>query len=85
MHTYFSFQNALALVAAGEGVTLVPALALESLPTDGVDTLDIPGLGMRRVVLRSLTRSRSASRTLDTATTLIREAAAAFSYEPSGL
>jgi molybdate transport repressor ModE-like protein len=85
VHTYFSFQNALALVAAGEGVTLFPALALEALPTEGVDALDIPGLGMRRVVLRSLTRSRRGSPTLDTATTLIREASAAFSYEPSGI
>ena len=84
-HVYFSYQNALALVAAGEGVTLAPALALELLPTDGVDTLDIPGLGMRRVVLRHLTRSRTASPTLDTATSLVREAAAAFSYESSGL
>ena len=84
-HVYFSYQNALALVAAGEGVTLAPALALELLPTDGVDTLDIPGLGMRRVVLRHLTRSRTASPTLDTATGLVREAAAAFSYESSGL
>jgi hypothetical protein len=50
-----------------------------------VDALDIPGLGMRRVVLRSLTRSRRGSPTLDTATTLIREASAAFSYEPSGI
>jgi molybdate transport repressor ModE-like protein len=84
-HTYFSYQNALALVAAGEGITLVPALVLELVPIHGVDLLDIPGLGMRRVVLRHLTRSRTASPTLDTATGLIREAAAAFSYEPSGL
>ena len=84
VHTYYSFQNALALVAAGEGVTLVPSLALEGLRTDGVDELDIPGLGMRRVALRHLTRSRGASPSLDTATSLIREAAAAFSYEPSG-
>jgi DNA-binding transcriptional LysR family regulator len=85
VHSYFSYQNALALVASGEGVTLAPALALESLSTEGVDTLDIPGLGMRRLVLRHLTRSRGASPALDTAVTLIREAAAAFSYEPSGL
>ena len=84
VHTYYSFLNALALVAAGEGVTLVPSLALEGLRTDGVDELDIPGLGMRRVALRQLTRSRGASPSLDTATSLIREAAAAFSYEPSG-
>lgn len=84
-HTFFSYQNALALVAAGEGVTLAPALALESLPTDGVDLVDIPGLGMRRVVLRHLTRRRADSPILTTATALIREASAAFSYEASGI
>ena len=84
VHTYYSFQNALALVAAGEGVTLVPSLAIEGLPTAGVDALDIPGLGMRRVALRYLTRSRGASPLLDTAVSLIREAAASFSYESSG-
>ena len=84
VHTYYSVQNALALVAAGEGVTLVPSLALEGLRTDGVDALDIPGLGMRRVVLRHLTRTRGASPSVDTVTSLIREAAASFSYEASG-
>ena len=84
VHTYYSFQTAVALVAAGEGVTLIPSLAIEGLRTDGVDALDIPGLGMRRVALRHLTRSRGASPLLDTAITLIREAAAAFSYEASG-
>jgi DNA-binding transcriptional LysR family regulator len=84
-HTYATYQNALALVAAGEGVTLAPALALETLPTGGVDLLDIPGLGMRRVVLRHLARRRPTSPTLSTGIGLVREAAAAFSYESSGL
>lgn len=84
VHTYYSYQNALALVAAGQGVTLIPALALEALPTDGIDVLDIPGLGMRRVVLRHLTRRRDTSTALETAIGLVREAAAGFSYEESG-
>jgi molybdate transport repressor ModE-like protein len=84
-HTFFSYQNALALVAAGQGITLAPALALESLATKDVELLDIPGLGMRRVVLRHLSRSSAASPTFATATVLIREAAAAFSYETSGM
>jgi DNA-binding transcriptional LysR family regulator len=83
VHTFYSFQNALALVAAGEGVTLIPSLAIEGLGAEGVDALDIPGLGMRRVALRHLTRSRGASPSLDTAISLIREAAASFSYEAS--
>lgn len=85
IHTFLSYQNAIAMIAAGEGIALIPALALESLHTRGVDALDIPGLGMRRVVLRHLTRSRAASPTLETAINLVREAAAAFSYEESGL
>ena len=76
--------HALALVAAGEGITLVPSLALEAFTTEGVDALDIPGLGMRRIVLRHLSRSRGRNALLETTTTLIREAAAAFSYEPTG-
>jgi DNA-binding transcriptional LysR family regulator len=83
VHTFYSFQNAVGLVAAGEGVTLVPSLAMENLRTDGVDALDIPGLGMRRVALRHLARGRGAEPVLDTAIGLIREAAASFSYEAS--
>lgn len=78
-HVYYGFQNALALVAAGEGLTLAPSLALEALPTDDVDVLEIPGLGMRRIVLRHL-RS-GGSPTFDTAVGLIREASAAFTFE----
>ena len=81
-HTFYSFENALALVAAGEGVTLVPSLALERLSTDGVDVLDVPGLGMRRIVLRTL--RRGGSTVLDTVVGLVREASASFTYEPSG-
>jgi DNA-binding transcriptional LysR family regulator len=78
-HVTYSTQTALALVAAGEGVALVPSLALVGYASEGVDALDVPGLGMRRVVLRLLTRAR-ASATLETATMLLREAAAAFSF-----
>ena len=77
------FQNALALVAAGEGVTLIPSLAIEGLGTEGVDAPGHPGAGHAFVALRHLTRSRGASPSLDTAIGLIREAAASFSYEAS--
>ena len=83
-HTYYNNATAVALVAAGEGVTLIPALALETLDVSGVDALDVPGLGMRRIVLRHLTRSRGPSSLLETAITLVREAAAGFSYAPTG-
>jgi molybdate transport repressor ModE-like protein len=81
-HTYYSFENALALVRAGEGVTLMPSLALERLATHGVDVLDIPGLGMRRIVLRSLRRSGGS--VFDTVAGLVREASASYTWESSG-
>ena len=77
-HTYYSFENALALVRAGEGVTLVPSLALERLSTTDLDVLDIPGLGMRRIVLRSLRRSSGSA--FDTVAALVREASASFTW-----
>ena len=81
-HTYYNNATAVALVAAGEGVTLIPALALETLDVSGVDALDVPGLGMRRIVLRHLNRSRGPSNLLEAAISLVREAAARFSYAP---
>ena len=57
--------------------------AAQSVPAGLLPLLDIPGLGMRRVALRHLTRSRGASPSLDTAIGLIREAAASFSWEAS--
>jgi DNA-binding transcriptional LysR family regulator len=52
VHQYQDTLTALALVAAGEGVAIVPTLALSGVSRDGVDVLDVPGLGTRRIVLR---------------------------------
>ncbi|TWH01762.1 hypothetical protein L615_001600000540 [Nocardioides sp. J9] len=57
----------------------MPALALQSLATDGIEALDLPGLGMRRIVLRYLTQRRN-SPSLDALIQLVRETAADFSY-----
>ena len=74
VHRYFATQTALALVAAGEGMALIPMLALHGLPLEGVETLDVPGLGTRRIVLRSHFRGKQAHRLLAPVTTLIRDA-----------
>lgn len=74
VHRYFATQTALALVAAGEGMALIPMLALHGVSHDGVETLDVPGLGTRRIVLRSLARGKQASILLDAITGLIRDA-----------
>lgn len=51
-HSFYDFGVALALVAAGEGVALLPALALRAGVPDGVEVVTMPGLGSRRIVAR---------------------------------
>lgn len=51
-HVYYDFDVALALVAAGQGVGLLPALALQGELPDGVTVATVPGLGSRRLVAR---------------------------------
>ena len=82
-HRYSETQTALAFVAAGEGVALIPSLALRGVTQAGVEALDVPGLGMRRIVLRRH-EGRGVPKVVDVATGLIREAASAFSFEEPG-
>lgn len=77
-HQYQDTLTALALVAAGEGVAIVPTLALTGVVQDGVDVLDVPGLGTRRIVLRRFDRRRATNTPVDTVARLLRESAAAF-------
>lgn len=78
VHQYTDTLTALSLVAAGEGVAIVPTLALTGVVQDGVDILDVPGLGTRRIVLRRFDRRRPTSLPVDTVARLLRESAAAF-------
>lgn len=78
VHQYQDTLTALALVAAGEGIAIVPILALCGLVQDGVDVLDVPGLGTRRIVLRRFDPRRQTSTPMDTVARLLRESAAAF-------
>lgn len=79
VHQYLDTLTALALVAAGEGVAIVPTLALTGVVQDGVEVLDVPGLGTRRIVLRRFGgRRRRSSLPVDTVARLLRESAAAF-------
>ncbi|CAN5360994.1 LysR family transcriptional regulator [soil metagenome] len=51
-HQYYDFDVALALVAAGQGVAMLPALALQADVPAGVSIVTVPGLGSRRLVAR---------------------------------
>ncbi|WGW11502.1 LysR family transcriptional regulator [Saxibacter everestensis] len=70
VHSYFDFGSALALVAAGHGVTLLPALAVQGYLPEGVAVIDLPGLGSRRLVVRH----RATKREPSAATTAVIEA-----------
>ena len=78
VHQYQETLTALALVAAGEGIAIVPTLALSGLAHNGVDVLDVPGLGTRRIVLHRFDQRRSPSTPVDTVARLLRESAGAF-------
>jgi DNA-binding transcriptional LysR family regulator len=73
VHRYFSTQTALALVAAGEGMALIPMLALQGASMEGLEALDVPGLGTRRIVLRSYSRGKQALSLLTAVAALIGE------------
>ena len=52
LHSYYSYEVAISLVAAGQGVALLPALALEGADLTAVDVVPIAGLGMRHIAAR---------------------------------
>lgn len=74
VHLYGSVQTALALVAANEGMALIPELALRGYPREGIEVLDISGLGTRRIVLRSRPRSARARTLVSQISSLVLQA-----------
>lgn len=77
VHRFYETSIGLSLVAAGQGITVMPALALRGVTPVNVQVLDLPGLGTRRIVLRRYARDASPDRPIDTVTALIRQAVAA--------
>lgn len=51
-HVYYDFDVALSLVAAGQGIGMLPALALQGDLPEQVTVATVPGLGSRRLVAR---------------------------------
>ena len=51
-HAYNDFDTAISLVAAGQGIAMLPALALQQEVPDGVAVVALAGLGSRRLVVR---------------------------------
>ncbi|RLV56296.1 LysR family transcriptional regulator [Aeromicrobium phragmitis] len=82
-HTYAEYPTALALVAAGEGMTLLPTLALQGPLPDGVEVADVPGLGARRLALRHRTGRRGPSPAVTAAIDFLRDISASFQADPT--
>lgn len=78
VHRYYETLTGLALVAAGQGITVMPALALRGITPDNVQVLDLPGLGTRRIVLRRYADNPAPDRPIDMVTALVHEAVGAF-------
>jgi DNA-binding transcriptional LysR family regulator len=51
-HVYDDYEVALAMVAAGLGVALVPEMALTGQVTAAINVICLPGLGARRLLVR---------------------------------
>jgi len=51
-HAYNDFDTAISLVAAGQGIAMLPALAMQQELPDGVAVVALAGLGSRRLVVR---------------------------------
>lgn len=51
-HAYNDFDTAISLVAAGQGIAMLPALAMQQDLPDGVAVVSLAGLGSRRLVVR---------------------------------
>lgn len=81
VHTFHDVQTALALVAAGEGVTVLPSLALHGAIPPGVDAVDVPGLGIRRIVLRYPESPAADRETVEAVAAFVRDAASSFGQQ----
>ena len=75
-HQYYDFDVALALVAAGQGVAMLPAIALQGDRPDGVTVTTVPGLGSRRLVARHRATRREPGPAVRAVLDLLRTVAA---------
>jgi len=77
VHRYHDTLTALSLVAAGEGIAVMPLLALHGMDLREVEVHDVPGLGVRRVVMRRHPQRSSPHSQVDAVADLVRAAAVA--------
>lgn len=81
-HLYYESANGLSLVAAEQGVTVMPALTLHGMPADKVRILEVPGLGSRSIVLRQFRGKHAPDGPINTVIRLINDAVSTFGSDP---
>lgn len=60
-YSYINYEAAHALVRAGKGSTILPAMAVRGISLDGMRITHLPGLGFRRILVRYRTGEDDAS------------------------
>lgn len=79
-HTFYDFGVALGLIGIGEGVALLPALALEHGVPEGVQVVALPGLGARRMMARHRVSRHEPGPAIDALLTVLTEVASTFEF-----
>lgn len=74
-HAFYDFDVALGLVSIGEGIALLPALALEVGVPDDVQVVALPGLGARRMMARHRTSRHEPGRAVEAVLAALTEVA----------
>lgn len=76
VHEYYDPLTAISLVAAGQGVAVLPSLTLRGADLANVRVIDAPGLGTRSLVLRRFASDASPNSPAGAVTAAIRRAVA---------
>ena len=79
-HTFYDFGVALGLVGIGEGIALLPALALEHGVPEGVQVVPLPGLGARRMMARHRASRHEPGPAVDVVLATLAEVAGAIEF-----
>ncbi len=79
-HKFYDFDVALGLISIGQGVALLPALALERGTPDDVQVVALPGLGARRMMARHRATRHEPGPAVEAVLTALMEAASELEF-----
>ncbi|WP_109212222.1 MULTISPECIES: LysR family transcriptional regulator [Microbacterium] len=82
IHLYYDPATAVSMVAAGQGVAVLPALTLPGTDLSNVRVIDLPGLGTRSLVLRGFSSDAAPNSPVGAVVGAIRQAVASLDLRP---